>query len=125
MLRSVVASPLRPWRSMLGIPVRTILPISAGDLVKLRKEIFVEVFPLRKGRRRTMTPIYCESAVARPAPAVPSFRTKIKIGSSIMFRIPPDARPIIAYTAMPSYRSTLLRTQETTMAGAASRMKVA
>ena len=85
-----------PCRIMLGMPVRRMLPMSAASFVKLRIESFVTVFPRRNGRRRTSSDTYCETAVASPAPAVPRCRPKIRIGSRIMFRIPPEASPNIA-----------------------------
>ena len=46
--------------------------------------------------------MYCEIAVERPAPSMPSPRPNIRIGSPIMLRTPPVTRPNIARTALPS-----------------------
>ena len=41
-------------------------------------------------------------AVERPAPEVPMSNRKIRIGSRIIFKKPPDTRPIMAKKDMPS-----------------------
>ena len=45
--------------------------------------------------------ITCDRAVANAAPEVPSPRLKIKIGSRIIFRIPPVVIPTMANRAFP------------------------
>ena len=64
-----------------------------------------------------------EKAVARPAPAVPMWKTKISNGSQTRFSTAPVTSPIMAFMASPSKRRMLLRTKLPVMKGAPSRMK--
>ena len=60
--------------------------------------------------------------VATAAPAIPIFSTKMKMGSRIMFRMPPAVRPIMDRAARPWERSRLFSTKELHITGAPSRM---
>ena len=60
-----------------------------------------------------------EMPVAMAAPAVPRFRPKIRMGSRIMFRMPPVVMPTMPYMASPWKRSRLFITKEDIMKGVA------
>ena len=83
------------------------------------KAILLCGFFIRKIESRISIPIYCEAAVAIPAPAIPISKVKIRSGSRIILRIPPVAMPIIASFAIPSKRRILFITNEVVIAGAA------
>ena len=90
------------WRIRLGKPTLRISASSPGSFVTFHREMQVIVLLLINMNRRIPKLIYWEIAVDRPAPSIPSPRPNIRMGSPIMFRTPPDTRPIMARAAFPS-----------------------
>ena len=87
---------------MLGKPVAQMSQILPGRKSAFFQEIPTVVFPLRNMLRRMQKLTAWLRAVDRPAPAIPSLKPKIRMGSPAMFMMAPVIRPIIPRLALPS-----------------------
>ena len=114
-----------PCLARLGRPVVMMSPRIMKLNFTYLTESVVWVFLSRNIVRRIAHDIYCEIAVARPAPNIPIFIFFIKSASRKIFMKPPVVRPIIAKKARPSYLRILFMTQLDTSAGAANKMHCA
>ena len=91
----------------LKIPV---IFITAKHEVKDRvKGLKLGADDYRKRKTKYVIAITLESMVAMAAPVTPSFSGKIKIGSKIIFKIPPKATPKLASLEYPSARTRCAR----------------
>ena len=115
----------RPCLARLGRPVVIMSPrIAALNLAYLGAREVCVFFRMNIMSSRAHE-IYCDIAVARPAPRIPMFIFCMKSISRKILRIPPEVRPIMAKNARPSYLKMLFMTQLDTSAGAAARMQIA
>ena len=111
-----------PCLQSVGIPVVTISTYVFSCLETLVIRSRTSLFPFKKSTSRMMKLTVWLSAVAIAAPAVPNPSPKIKMGSRIIFRIPPVPIPSMPSTDFPSHLKILFITKEAHIIGAASNM---
>ena len=125
LLRSIVEMLARPCLARLGRPVVT-MSARIGSLnfayLGLSEVCVFLRMNIVSSKAHEM---YCDIAVARPAPNIPMPIFCMKSMSKKMLRIPPEVRPIMAKNARPSYLRILFITQLDTSAGAAASMQIA
>ena len=98
----MVLAAFSPWRRRLGEPTFMISQYVESSVLIRRGETSVTVIWMQNIERRIRKLMICERQVDSPAPDTPIPKPNIRIGSPIIFRIPPVVRPIIAYIALPS-----------------------
>ena len=115
----------RPCLARLGRPVVTMSHQILKSFLMYLGASEVCVFLRMNIVRSSAHEMYCEMAVARPAPRMPIFMYCMNSASRKMLMMPPEVRPIMAKNARPSYLRILFITQLDTRAGAAQSMHIA
>ena len=119
----VVASEPAPCLNSEGMPPPMISRTSSISGLPVRRSSLTT--PRRTANvTRMMKLMVWHTAVAMPAPAIPSPATKISNGATMKFSNAPLTRPIMPYSDSPWYRSRPLSANDPHTMGAAMRIGV-
>ena len=98
---------------------------SRGFLEMFLNLFLILLFLNTKTERRIEKLMAWDISVAMAAPDIPRLKVNMNIGSKIILRIAPVARPTIAKAAFPSALNMLFITKEVHMIGAPSKIYIA